>query len=33
MPQENPGANPSVTLQTLGRAARAFGKRLHIELV
>jgi antitoxin HicB len=25
--------NLSVTLQTLGRAARAFGKRLHIELV
>ena len=25
--------NLSVTLQTLGRAAQAFGKRLHIELV
>jgi len=25
--------NLSVTLQTLGRAAQAFGKRLHIEMV
>jgi len=25
--------NLSVTLQTLGRAAQAFGKRLHIEIV